>query len=156
MRGSTPGKCSTNLKQCVETPPENAQKLLDKCYDHARDYMRFDQKTQLPGQVKKINRRYFSIDDVPKGDQFKILVIKGDKCTGKTRLLSELVARDRSRGTATLNISHLTRLAEEQSLGLGIPYRTDKDTTQLRDSIGYSLCIDSFSPINKVPLRAGD
>lgn len=34
-----------------------------------------------------------------------------------------------------------------------MPYRTEKNTTSLRNTLGYSLCIDSFSPQNSVPFH---
>lgn len=132
------------------------QKLLDKCYLNARDYKSFSQSTQLPGVIKKVNRQFFSIDDFSEAYQFKIIIIKGEKGTGKTGVLSELIARDLRNGTPTLNISYLERLGIDTSIRVDLPYRTDKDTTQLRNSVGYSLCIDSLSPKNSIPFHAED
>lgn len=133
-----------------------AQKLLDKCYLNARDYRSFNRSSQLPGVIKKVNLQYLSIADLPEAIQSKILIVKSAKGTGKTELLSELVRIDRRDGTPTLNISYLERLGIDMSVRIDQPYRTDKDTTQLRNSIGYSLCIDSLSPENSVPFQAKD
>lgn len=85
---------------------------------------------------------------------WRILIIMSAKGTGKTELLSELIERDRSElETPTINLSHLERLARELGFRLDLPYRTEKDSISARNALGYSLCIDSFSPENSVPFN---
>lgn len=125
---------------------------LRKCYENARDYRRFNQINKLPGNINKVNKRYLELSDV--AESAKILIIKSPKATGKTEVLSDLVAGDRFRGIPTINISHLERLARELGNRLDLPYRTEKNTVSLRNSLGYSVCLDSFSPLNSVPFHA--
>ncbi|MDJ0593075.1 MAG: DUF3854 domain-containing protein [Pleurocapsa sp. MO_226.B13] len=130
------------------------QKILRKCYQNARDYRRFNQSSRLPGTTLTVNKQYLSPEDLKKAAGFKILVVKSAKGTGKTSVLSDLVASDRFTGTPTINLSHLERLARELGVRLDLPYRTAENTTSLRNSWGYSLCIDSFSPENSIPFHA--
>ena len=78
-------------------------------------------------------------------------MVKSAKKTNKTGILSELVESDRIQRIPTINLSHLERLARELGGRLDLPYRTEKETTSLRNALGYSLCIDSFNPDNSVP-----
>lgn len=125
------------------------ERILSKCYSNSRDYRKFDYNQQLPGQIKRINKEYLELSDVD--CKCKILIVKSAKKTGKTSVLAELVKSDRSAGTATIELSHLERLARELGQRLDLPYRTEAGTTSIRNSYGYSLCIDSFSPKNSVP-----
>ncbi|MDJ0573131.1 MAG: DUF3854 domain-containing protein, partial [Pleurocapsa sp. MO_192.B19] len=132
----------------------SCQKILRKCYQNARDYRRFNQSSRLPGHIKTVNKQYLSANDLSEAAGFKILVVQSAKGTGKTNVLSDLVASDRFTGTPTINLSHLERLARELGNRLDLPYRTEENTTSLRNSLGYSLCIDSFSPLNSIPFHA--
>ncbi|MDJ0536606.1 MAG: DUF3854 domain-containing protein [Xenococcaceae cyanobacterium MO_207.B15] len=128
-----------------------AQNILDKCYECARDYKTFSNSDILPGRIKTVNKRYLEVSDVKEEANYKLLAIKAAKGSGKTVVLSELVAGDRRLGIPTINLSHLERLAREQGIRIGIPYRTENNTVTLRNALGYSLCFDSFSPYNSVP-----
>lgn len=130
------------------------QKILRKCYSYARDYRGFNQASRLPGNIKTLNKQYLEKSDLEEAAGFKILVVKSAKATGKTQVLSDLVASDRALGTPTINLCHLERLARELGNRLDLPYRTEENTTSLRNSLGYSLCIDSFSPLNSIPFHA--
>ena len=130
-----------------------ARKILIKCYKNARDYRSFKTNRQLPGKIHRVNKRYLEIADVANSNQFKLLVIKSAKGTYKTGVAADLVASDRAKTIPTINLSHLERLARELGQRLDIPYRTEKDTTLLRNALGYSLCLDSFTPDNSVPFH---
>lgn len=132
------------------------QNILEKCYVHAQDYRKSNYLATLPGVIKELNAEYLCLKDLPEAQKAKILLVKSEKKTNKTGLLSELILSDRGGAIANLNISYLSKLAIELSARLDIPYRTDTNTTLLRNSLGYSLCIDSFSPDNSVPMRAKD
>ena len=129
------------------------QKTLRKCYQNARDFRRFEKYNQLPGKIKTVNKKYLDASDLSGTGVPKILVVKSAKGTGKTSLLSDSVASDLKVGTPTVNVSYLERLARELGNRLGLPYRTEDNTAVLRNTFGYSLCIDSFSPQNSVPFH---
>lgn len=129
------------------------QRILRKCYTNARDYRKFALSKQLPGRIKKVNKRYLEVSDIIKAGRYKILVVKSAKGTRKTGVLAELVRIDRANGIPTINLSHLERLARELGMRLNVPYRTEAGTTTLRNSYGYSLCVDSLSPKNSIPFH---
>ena len=128
-----------------------AAAVLRRAFVNSRDFRSFSRSNTLPGRVVKINSQFLSDDPLKKAGNFKILVVKSAKCTGKTRLLSQLVEEDRRSGIPTINVSHLERLARELGSRLGLPYRTEEAATSRRKTEGYSLCVDSLSPHNKVP-----
>ena len=128
-------------------------KILRKCYQNARDYRKFTSEKRLPGQIKTVNKQYLQLNDLIEATKFKILIVKSAKGTNKTGLLSELVERDRALRIPSINLSYLERLARELGERLDLPYRTEEGTVSLRNSLGYSLCIDSFSPHNSVPFH---
>ena len=124
------------------------QGVLSKCYTNSRDYRKFNEQ-KLPGRIEEVNKRYLKHEDVAR--KCKILIVKSAKGTNKTGVLAELARIDRESGIATLNLSHLERLARELGIRLDLPYRTEAGTTSVRADRGYSLCIDSFSPKNSIP-----
>ena len=128
-----------------------ATKILRKCYQNARNYRSFKSEQKLPGKIHQVNKRYLEPSDVEEAKDFKILVIKSAKGTFKTGVAADLVAEDRHIGTPTINLSCLERLARELGQRLDIPYRTEENSALLRNALGYSLCLDSFSPDNSVP-----
>lgn len=128
-------------------------KILRKCYSCSRDYRSFKASEQLPGKIHKVNKQYLQSSDVAEAKNCKILVIKSPKGTFKTGLAADLVAEDRYEGISTINLSHLERLARELGQRLFLPYRTEENTIRLRHALGYSLCLDSFSPDNSVPFH---
>ena len=128
-------------------------RILGKCYQNARSYLYFGKSRSLPGTIKKVNQRYLDPEALAEAANYKILVLKSAKGTNKTGVLGELVARDRAVGTPTINIAHLERLAREQGIRTGLPYRTAIGTVSLRNALGYSLCLDSLSPDNSVPFH---
>ena len=130
-----------------------AQKLLRKCYQNAQDYRKFGIKVTLPGKIKKINQRFLKVEDIL-SIPHKILIVKSAKGTGKTGVLAQLLEQDRDQNIPTINLSHLERLARELGERLDLPYRTEENTISLRNALGYSLCIDSFSPNNSVPFNS--
>ncbi len=129
------------------------QKVLRSCYENARNYKTFTNSQVLPGQIKIVNKRYLVVEDVKGGKDYRILVLKSPKGTGKTVLLCYLTASDRSLGIPTINVSLLMRLAKEQSEGMEIPYRTESDRETERNALGYSTCFDSLTPHNSVPFH---
>ncbi len=139
-----------NLKRYGE---RFVQKILRSCYENARDYKTFTNSQVLPGQIKIVNKRYLSLEDVFGREGYRILVIKSPKGTGKTVLLCYLTASDRALGIPTINVSLLMRLAKEQSEGMEIPYRTESDRETERNALGYSTCFDSLTPHNSVPFH---
>lgn len=130
-----------------------ATKILRKCYQNARNYLNFKIDQQLPGKIHKVNKRYLEPSDVADAKNFKILVVKSAKGTGKTGIAADLVAVDRHTGIPTINLSYLERLARELGQRFDIPYRTEKGTGLMRNTLGYSLCLDSFTPDNSVPFH---
>lgn len=129
------------------------QKIIRKCYQNARSYLKFDKSQQLPGKIKKVDKQYLELSDLAEAASCKLLIVKSAKSTGKTEIVTELVARDRHEGTPTINLVHLERLAREAGIRLELPYRTEKGTVSLRNALGYSLCLDSFTPDNSVPFH---
>ena len=151
--GPTKGIDDFIFKLQQEYGARYCQKILRKCYDNARDYRNFSKSSQLPGRIKKVNKQYLEFSDVTEAVNQKILVVKSPKKTNKTGILEQLVEYSRLQGTPTINLSHIERLARELGERLDLPYRTEKDHSSLRNALGYSLCIDSFSPDNSVPFH---
>ena len=129
------------------------RKVLNRCFKNAPDYLHFNESVDLPGKVKFVNRRYLKPTDVSEL-KHKILIIKSAKGTNKTGVLADLVHSDRYSGIPTINLSYLEKLARELGNRLDLPYRTEKNTASLRNAVGYSLCLDSFSPNNSIPFHA--
>lgn len=126
--------------------------VLSKCYENARSYRSFKEKT-LPGKIHKVNKQYISSDDLGEAKRCRILIVKSAKGTGKTSLAEDLVDSDLRERIPTINLSHLERLARELGQRLSLPYRTEEGSEGIRAAIGYSLCIDSFHPKNSVPFN---
>ncbi len=128
-------------------------KILRKCYSYARNYRSLKSERELPGKIRLVNKRYLEPSDLESAKNFKILVIKSAKGTNKTGIAADLVAEDRFFGNPTINLSYLERLARELGQRLDLPYRTEENSAWLRNALGYSLCLDSFTPDNSVPFH---
>ena len=68
-----------NIKRYGE---QAAEKILDKCYDNARNYKTFKNSQVLPGRIKIVNKRYLAVKDVVEAHNYRILAIKSPKGSG--------------------------------------------------------------------------
>ena len=129
------------------------QKVLQKCYANARSYVDFGIDESLPGKVVNVNRRFLGQEELKAAEGFKIIVWASGKSTGKTTILEDVVRKHRCNHSPTIVATHLRRLGVELCDRLDLPYRTEKDSSMLRNSLGYGLCLDSFHQKNSVPFR---
>ena len=116
-----------------------------KAYENALDLETWKAKswTKLTYPFDlEVNSRYLPELDI--SPQHKIVGIKSAKGTGKTQLLTEVVAKAIAQKQKVLVIGHRVQLVKELCQRFGLNYVTEIGDRQNKSGLGYGLCIDSL------------
>ncbi|MEM8831828.1 MAG: plasmid replication protein, CyRepA1 family, partial [Cyanobacteria bacterium P01_G01_bin.19] len=120
------------------------REYLERAYAEALDLETWKAKswTQLTYSTDlEIDNRYLPEFDVPPAT--KLIGIKSPKGTGKTKALSQVVAKAIARGQKILVIGHRVQLVKDLCQRFSLPYVSDVDRSD-NNALGYGLCIDSL------------
>jgi hypothetical protein len=122
----------------------HGQQCFTQAYEDALDWETWKAKswTNLTYATDiEVNSRYLPELDIP--PQTKLIGIKSPKGTGKTKALTQVVAKAIARGQKVLVIGHRVQLVKELCQRFGLNYVTQIDQTETA-GLGYGLCIDSL------------
>ncbi|HEY9771174.1 MAG TPA: plasmid replication protein, CyRepA1 family [Coleofasciculaceae cyanobacterium] len=120
------------------------QECFARAYDDALDLSTWKAKswTKLtyPTDIE-LNSRYLPELNIP--PDTKLIGIKSAKGTGKTKSLTQIVARAIAQSQKVLVIGHRVQLVKELCQRFGLNYVTESRRSE-RSALGYGLCIDSL------------
>lgn len=86
----------------------------------------------------------------------QLIGLKSAKGTGKTELLTQIVAQAQLTGTKALVITHRIQLARHLCRRFGIDHIDTLRNSETQGVLGYGLCIDSLHPNSKAQFNPDD
>lgn len=124
---------------------DNKKEVLEQIYNESLDFNLWSCQYlfKLREADMRFCERWFS-DGLKNIPNSRLVALKSFQNTGKTEIIVKKVVELVSSGECVFVLTHRESLARALAKRFGISYRTEKD--ELKEIIGYSLCIDSLLP----------